>query len=169
MCALFYLARNEDLLLVAFAFGLRRRIDLAKIGKSIKLAQLVFVGKFDITPIAHGHRLPSRKNQPRGKEVPRAGVVTRTRTRRGLPCGKGLATHNRVDGIERGQAMNIRNAAHRDRSGQILNVALHTGERWLGGKARAIWIARSREVDPERGHLLCQLPICWSPVPGRLV
>jgi hypothetical protein len=33
---------------------------------------------------------------------------------KGLPRGKGLATHRRVDGIEGAKAMDIRNAAHGD-------------------------------------------------------
>ena len=43
---------------------------------------------------------------------------------------------------------------------QILNLAPRSGERRPRGKARAVWISRSREVDPVAGHLLSQLPIC---------
>ena len=65
---------------------------------------------------------------------------------RRLLCGKGLATHSRVDGIECAQAMNIRNATHRYRIAQILNLAIHSGERRPRGKARAIWVTRSRDA-----------------------
>jgi hypothetical protein len=78
---------------------------------------------------------------------------------KGLPCGKGLATHRRVDGLEDAQSMDIRNAANGERIAQILNLALRIGERRPRGKARAIWIVPSREVDPVAGHLLSQLPI----------
>ena len=44
--------------------------------------------------------------------------------------------------------MDIRNAANDDRIAQILNLALRIGERRPRGKAGAVWIARSREVDP---------------------
>src|SRR5260370_39619680 len=65
--------------------------------------------------------------------------------------------------------MDIRNAANGDRIAQILNLVLRISEHRPRGKARAIWITRSREVGPVAGHLLRQLPICRSPVPGRLV
>src|SRR5579862_9395291 len=86
-----------------------------------------------------------------------------------LPCGKGPASHRRVDGIEDAQSMDIRNPAHGDRISETLNLALRIGERRPWRKARAVWIARAREGDPIAGHLLCQLPICRGPVPRRLV
>src|SRR5580658_1625852 len=91
--------------------------------------------------------------------------VYRYRICKGLSCGKGLATHRRVDSIEGTQFMDIRNAANGDRIAQILNLALRIDERRPQGKARAVWIARSCEVDPVARHLLSQPPICRGPVP----
>jgi hypothetical protein len=58
-----------------------------------------------------------------------------------LPCGKGLATHRRVDGIEGAQAMEICHAAHGDRIAQILNLALRVGKCVPRGKVWAVRIA----------------------------
>lgn len=65
--------------------------------------------------------------------------------------------------------MDIRDAANGDRIAQILNLAFRIGERRPRRKTRPVWIAGSRKVDPVAGHLLSQLPISRSPVPGRLV
>jgi len=61
--------------------------------------------------------------------------------RKGLPCGKGLATHRRVDGIEDGQSVDIRNASNGDRIAQILNLALRVGKRRPRGKTLVVRIA----------------------------
>jgi hypothetical protein len=44
---------NVRLVLVVLGFRLRSRIDLARVSESLQLGQLVFVRKFEITPIAH--------------------------------------------------------------------------------------------------------------------
>ncbi len=88
---------------------------------------------------------------------------------RPLMCGKWLAAHGRVDGIEDGQALDIRHATNGDRIGEMLDFALRVGERRPRGEARPVRIARLREVGPLAGHLLSQLPICCRPAPGRPV
>src|SRR5271169_3393324 len=85
------------------------------------------------------------------------------------PNGECRASHGRVDSIENAEALKIRHSTDRDRIGEILDLSLRVGERRPRGKARAVWIARLREVDPVVGHLAGQFPISRSPVPGRLV
>ncbi len=70
-----------------------------------------------------------------------------------LPCGKGFAAHHGVDGVEDGQAIDIRHATNGDRIGEILDRAVSVDERRPHGKAWAVWIARLGEVDPVAGHL----------------
>jgi len=60
---------------------------------------------------------------------------------KGLPCGKGLATHVRVDGIEDAQSVDIRNASNGDRIAQILNLALCVGKRRPRGETLVVRIA----------------------------
>ena len=59
---------------------------------------------------------------------------------KGLPRGKGFATHRR-DSIEGAKAMDICNAAHGDRIAQIANLAHHVGKRRPRRKTLAIRIA----------------------------
>src|ERR1700683_4522139 len=86
-----------------------------------------------------------------------------------LPCGKGLAAHHGVDGVEDGQASNIRHAANGDRIGEILDLAVSVDERRPHGKTWAVWIARLGEIHPVAGYLTGQFPISRGPVPGRLI
>jgi hypothetical protein len=70
----------------------------------------------------------------------RSGEFRSTKSAR-LPCGKLLATHRRIDGIEDTQTMNIGNAAHGDRIAQISNLTLRVGKRRPRGKAWTVRIA----------------------------
>ena len=69
------------------------------------------------------------------------GVVLQHLSLSQLPCGKWLASHRRVDGIEDGQPTDICYATYGDRITQILDLGLRVGERRPLGKIRAVRIA----------------------------
>ena len=88
--------------------------------------------------------------------------------RSGLPLCKRLAAHHGVDGIEDGQALDIRYSANGIGSPRYRPCSPRCECR-PQGKARSVRIARPGEVDPIAGHLVGQASIARGPFPRRLV
>jgi hypothetical protein len=73
----------------------------------------------------------------------------------GLPRGKGLATHRRVDRIEGAQAMDTCNTANDDRIAQIANLAPYVVKRFpLTGRA-AHALERYAQFPGSSGGVWC--------------
>jgi hypothetical protein len=88
-----------------------------------------------ITRLVLGSRLPANNRPITGIAFSQYSIC------KGLPCGKGLATHRRVDGIDDTQPVDIRNASNGDRIAQILNLALRVGKRRPRRKTLVVRIA----------------------------
>jgi hypothetical protein len=81
----FTLAHEEQLFLDALRIRLRNRIDLAKVRGIHCLCQLVFLRKFDITPIAHRRRLCHARTNPASRIAAARPAAYRCSTTSALP------------------------------------------------------------------------------------